>query len=74
MKYTPQTNTNSKRLLTVKELSEYIGMPVATIYTKKCRGLLPKDSIVKFKGSSTLLFDKNIIDRVIEECKLFKQA
>lgn len=62
-----------RRLLSVKELHQYLGLPISSIYTKKCRGLLPKNSIVKFKGSSKVFFDKQIIDLWIEESKPYGQ-
>ena len=62
-----------RRLLSVKELHQYLGLPISSIYTKKCRGLLPKNSIVKFKGSSKVFFDKQIIDEWIEESKPYGQ-
>ncbi len=66
-------NAFSKRkLLSVAELHEYTGWPIASIYSKKCRGLLPKDSIVKLPDSNLLFFDKEAIDRFIEDCKPYK--
>ena len=62
----------TKRLLTVKELSEYIGWPVPTIYSQKCRGVFPKDSIVKFAHSCKLFFDKQIIDEWIDQQRLYR--
>lgn len=61
-----------KRLFTVKELSEYIGWPISTIYSKKCRGLFPKESIVKFEHSSKLFFDKQIIDTWIDKQRSYR--
>ena len=61
-----------KRLFTVKELSEYIGWPVSTIYSQKCRGIFPKQSIVKFAHSNKLFFDKQIIDEWIDEQHLYR--
>ena len=62
----------TKRLLTAKELSEYIGWPIATIYSQKCRGKFPKQSIVKFAHSHKLFFDKQIIDAWIDEQHLYR--
>lgn len=64
-------NYNTKRLLDVKELSKYIGWPVATIYSKKCRGNFPKESIVKFDNSNKLFFEKETIDAWIEQHKIY---
>lgn len=55
------------RLLSIDELSIYLGMPKATIYTKKCRGQLPEGSIVML--DKKLRFDRLEIDRWIEEHK-----
>ena len=67
------TGFEERRLLSVKELHQYLGLPISSIYTKKCRGLLPKKSNVKFKGSSKVFFDKQIIDEWIEESKPYGQ-
>lgn len=55
------------RLLTVEELSVYLGMPKATIYTKKCRGEFPSGCVVKLDGKTR--FDKQEIDKWIDEHK-----
>lgn len=67
-----QSHRLSKRLLTAKELAEYIGWPVTTIYTQKCRGIFPKQSIVKFHNSHKLFFDKQVIDEWIDEQHLYR--
>ena len=53
------------KLLTVKELSKYISMPVATIYTKKCKKEFPEGSMVLLDGK--LRFFKEKIDDWINE-------
>ena len=65
-------NSHTKRLFTVKELSEYIGWPTATVYSQKCRGIFPKESIVKFDHSRKLFFDKQIIDDWIDEQRQYR--
>ncbi|MBR2082464.1 MAG: hypothetical protein IJ876_05605 [Elusimicrobiaceae bacterium] len=62
----------TKRLFTAKELAEYIGWPIATIYSQKCRGIFPKQSIVRFAHSRKLFFDKQIIDEWIDEQHLYR--
>lgn len=54
------------KLLTVEELSKYISMPVATIYTKKCKKEFPEGSIVLLDGK--LRFYKEKIDDWINDC------
>lgn len=53
-----------KRLINVNELSAYISMPRATIYTYVCLGKIPADCIVKI--GRTLKFDIAAIDRWVE--------
>ena len=65
-------NSINKRLFTAKELSEYIGWPIATIYSQRYRGIFPKESIVKFAHSSKLFFDKQIIDAWIDKQRRYK--
>lgn len=57
--------TLEPKLLTVKELSKYISMPVATIYTKKCKKEFPEGSMVLLDGK--LRFFKEKIDDWILE-------
>lgn len=72
MKEPSSTSFEQRKLLSAKELHQYLGWPLASIYSKKCRGLLPKESIVKIPGCHTLYFDKTVIDRFIEESKPYK--
>lgn len=55
------------RLLSVKQLSVYLDMPEATIYSKKCRGEIPAACIVRLDGK--LRFDRVEIDRWIDAHK-----
>lgn len=58
-------NNTQSPLMTVEELSEFIHMPVATIYSKKCRGEFPKGSVVKL--NKKLLFKRKEIEQWIED-------
>ena len=52
-----------KRLLNVKELSEYIAMPVATIYTYASTGKIPSECIKRI--GRALKFEIEAVDRWI---------
>lgn len=60
--------TELKRLLTVKELANYMGTTVKGIYTKKSRGKIPCECIVKVGDS--VRFDIGEIDKWIDSLKL----
>ena len=63
-----------KKLLTAEELSQYLGIPIQTIYTYKCRGkVLPKESIVKLPESKKLFFDKTVIDEWVTQHHPYQQ-
>ena len=49
-----------KRLLNIKELSEYISMPVPTIYTYVSLGKIPAGCIVRI--GRALKFEKTAVD------------
>ncbi len=49
-----------KRLLTVKELSEYLAMPVPTIYTYVSTGKIPSGCIRRI--GRALKFEKGSVD------------
>ena len=51
-----------KRLMTIKELSVYTGIPVNTLYCYSSRGIIPKVKIGR-----SLKFDKYKIDEWIDE-------
>lgn len=51
------------RLLNIRQLSDYLAMPVATLYTMRCLGRIPSDCIVRFGRS--LRFDRQAVDRWI---------
>lgn len=59
--------TIKARLFSVQQLSIYLDMPVATIYSKKCRGDFPAKCIVKLDDK--LRFDRAEIDHWIDEHK-----
>lgn len=52
-----------KRLLNVKELSEYLSMPTATVYAYVGRAKFPPDCVRRIGRS--LRFDKQAVDRWI---------
>ena len=60
-----------QKLLTMQELSNYLSMPIATIYSKKCRGEFPAGSIVKIDGKPR--FDKDLIDKWIEAKRILSK-
>lgn len=53
------------RLMTIRQLSDYLAVPVATLYTMRCLGRIPSDCIVRFGRS--LRFDRQAVDRWIGE-------
>lgn len=57
-----------KRLLNVKELSNYLAMPVASVYTYVHTQKIPKEAIVKM--GRALRFEKEEIDRWINAQKI----
>lgn len=56
-----------KRLLTVRELAQYMGSTPKTIYTKKSRGKIPCKCIVKIGDS--IRFDLSEINKWIDSLK-----
>lgn len=56
-----------KRLLTVKELADYMGTTAKSIYTKKSRKKIPSKCIVMIGDS--IRFDLSEIDKWIDELK-----
>ena len=64
---TKDENKLTKRLLTVNELTEYMGTTPKSIYTKKCKGEIPNDCIVK--NGKSLRFDIVAVDKWILELK-----
>lgn len=57
-----------KRLLNIKELSEYLGTSKSSIYTMKCKGHIPQECIVKMGRG--LRFEKSEIDKWISTKRL----
>lgn len=53
------------RLMNIRQLSGYMAMPVATIYTWVCLRRVPASCIVRLGRS--LRFDREAVDRWIEE-------
>lgn len=56
-----------KRLLTVRELAQYMGSTPKTIYTKKSRGKIPSKCIVMVGDS--VRFDLSEINKWIDSLK-----
>lgn len=56
------------RLLNIRQLSDYLAMPVATIYTWVCLRRVPAACIVRLGRS--LRFDRAAVDRWIEEQRI----
>lgn len=56
------------RLLNIRQLSDYLAMPVATIYTWVCLRRVPAACIVRLGRS--LRFDREAVDRWIEERRI----
>lgn len=50
-----------KRLLNIKELSEYLGTPKSSIYTQVCLHRIPPACVVKI--GRALRFEKSEIDK-----------
>lgn len=61
-------NYTNKRLLTAKELAEYIGSTEGSIRALKCQGKLPKQWIVPL-GKRNIRFDVNEVDKSIDSAK-----
>ena len=57
-----ETFSSGKKYLTISELSEYIHMPINTIYQKTCNNLIPF-----IKRGRTLLFERERIDIWLSE-------
>ncbi|KAF0125442.1 MAG: hypothetical protein FD189_1624 [Elusimicrobia bacterium] len=57
-----------KRLLNIKELSEYLGTPKSSIYTQICLGKIPPACIVKM--GRALRFERAEIDKWINARRL----
>lgn len=55
---------NGQKLFDVNGLSQYLSMPVATIYTYVCIGKIPGNCVRKI--GRALKFDKGSIDRWID--------
>lgn len=49
-----------KRLMNIKELSEYLGTPKGSIYTMVCLRKIPQDCVVKL--GRALRFEREAID------------
>ncbi len=62
--------TDLKRLLTVKELANYLGLTVKSVYTRKSRGTIPANCVVKLGES--VRFDITEINKWIDNLKLSK--
>ena len=62
--------TDLKRLLTVKELANYLGLTTRSIYTRKSRGSIPANCVVKLGES--VRFDLAEINKWIDGLKLSK--
>ena len=60
--------TDFKRLLTVKELANYLGLTVKSIYTRKSRGTIPENCIVKLGES--VRFDLTEVNKWIDGLKV----
>lgn len=56
------------RLMNIRQLSGYLAMPVATIYTWVCLRRVPASCIVRLGRS--LRFDREAVDRWIEERRI----
>ena len=56
--------TDLKRLLTVKELANYLGLTTRSIYTRKSRGSIPANCVVKLGES--VRFDLDEINKWID--------
>ena len=62
-----------KKLFSAAQLANYLGIPIKSIYTYKCRGqVLPKEALVKLPGSMKLFFDKTIIDNWVDKHHLYQ--
>ncbi len=62
--------TDFKRLLTVKELANYLGLTVRSVYTRKSRGTIPTNCIVKL--GELIRFDLAEVNKWIDGLKLSK--
>ena len=60
--------TDFKRLLTVKELANYLGLTTKSVYTRKSRGTIPENCIVKLGES--VRFDLTEVNKWIDGLKL----
>jgi len=65
-------NISTKKLLNIKELAEYLSIPVATLYSMKCERGFPDGCVVKIGRS--LRFDKAAVDAWIEERKMLSSV
>jgi excisionase family DNA binding protein len=54
-----------KRLMNIKELSEYLGTPKGSIYTMVCLRKIPQECVIKL--GRALRFEKDAIDKWINE-------
>ena len=61
-------NYTNKRLLTAKELAEYIGSTEGSIRALKCQGKLPKQWIV-ILGKNAVRFDLKEVNKSIDTVK-----
>ncbi|MBR4508351.1 MAG: helix-turn-helix domain-containing protein [Elusimicrobiaceae bacterium] len=57
--------TNVSPLMDVKEVSSYLHLSPATVYSKRTRGEFPKGSTVKLFGK--LLFVREKIEQLVED-------
>lgn len=56
-----------KRLLSAKELSVYIAVPIGSIYTMVCMRRIPQDCVVKIGRS--LKFERTAVDAWVNQQK-----
>jgi excisionase family DNA binding protein len=59
-----------KRLMNIKELSEYLGTPKGSIYTMVCLRKIPPGCIIKL--GRALRFEKAGIDKWITENRAYQ--
>ena len=62
--------TDLKRLLTVKELANYLGLTTRSVYTRKSRGSIPANCVVKL--GELIRFDLAEVNKWIDGLKLSK--
>lgn len=57
-----------RRLTDIKGLAAYLGLPVSTIYSWRCRGRIPEKWIVRI-GTRMLRIDLTEVDKSISAAK-----